>query len=249
MTGDMVKSAYEISGADRPGRWLVTVDHASNAVPDWVCGGDLGLPAADMDRHIAYDIGALGLAQGLGAALDSPVIASCFSRLVIDPNRGELDPTLLMKLYDGTVIPANARTDDADKETRLDRLYRPYHAAIADTAAQLTAPVICAIHSFAPQLKARPPRPWEIGVLYAADARLAHPFIAACRAQGWTTGDNQPYVGHLPGDSIDRHALRHGRPNLLIEVRHDLIDTPQGQAAWAARLAPVLQQILADTGL
>jgi predicted N-formylglutamate amidohydrolase len=249
MTGDMLKTAYEISGAVRSGQWLVTVDHASNAVPDWVNGGDLGLPAADMNRHIAYDVGALGVAQGIGEALNSPVIASRFSRLVIDPNRGELDPTLLMKLYDGTVIPANARAGDAEKEARLDRLHRPYHAAIADLAAQRAAPVICAIHSFTPQLKGRPPRPWEVGVLYAADARLAGPFIAACRAQGWTTGDNQPYSGHLPGDSIDRHALKHGRPNLLIEVRHDLIETPQGQADWAARLAPLLQQVLADTGL
>jgi predicted N-formylglutamate amidohydrolase len=249
MTGDMLKTAYEISGAVRSGRWLVTVDHASNAVPDWVNGGDLGLPAADMNRHIAYDVGALGVAQGIGEALNSPVIASRFSRLVIDPNRGELDPTLLMKLYDGTVIPANARAGDAEKEARLDRLHRPYHAAIADLAAQRAAPIICAIHSFTPQLKGRPPRPWEVGVLYAADARLAGPFIAACRAQGWTTGDNQPYSGHLPGDSIDRHALKHGRPNLLIEVRHDLIETPQGQADWAARLAPLLQQVLADTGL
>jgi predicted N-formylglutamate amidohydrolase len=249
MTADMHETAFQISGADRPSRWLVTCDHASNAVPGWVNGGDLGLPAPDMGRHIAYDVGALGVAQGLGDALNAPVIASCFSRLVIDPNRGELDPTLLMKLYDGTVIPANASADEAEKEARLDRLHRPYHVAIADLAAQRADPVICAIHSFTPQLVGRSPRPWEVGVLYAGDGRLAQPFIAACRAQGWTTGDNQPYSGNLPGDSIDRHALKHGRPNLLIEVRHDLIDTPQGQAVWATRLALLLQQVLADTGL
>ncbi|MFZ3581658.1 N-formylglutamate amidohydrolase [Loktanella sp. DJP18] len=245
----MTQTAYEISGVDRPGRWLITCDHATNVVPDWVGGGDLGLPHAEMGRHIAYDIGALGVAQGLGEALKSPVVASRFSRLVIDPNRGEQDPTLLMKLYDGTVIPANARADEAELTRRLQLLHRPYHRAVADLAASRRDPVICAIHSFTPQLKGRLPRPWEVGVLYAADARLAQPFIAACRAQGWTTGDNQPYTGHLPGDSIDRHALQHGRLNLLIEVRHDLIDTPAGQAAWAARLAPILAQVLADTGL
>ena len=245
----MTQTAFDISGGARAGRWLITCDHATNIVPDWVNGGDLGLPEAEMRRHIAYDIGAEGVAQALGEALDSPVVASRFSRLVIDPNRGEQDPTLLMKLYDGTVIPANARADDAERTLRLDRLYRPYHAAVAEQAATRADPIICAIHSFTPRLKGRPPRPWEIGVLYAADARLAQPFIAACRAAGWTTGDNQPYSGHLPGDSIDRHALQHGRPNLLIEVRHDLIDTPQGQADWAARLSPILQQVLADTGL
>ena len=245
----MTENAYLISGADRPGRWLVTCDHATNAVPDWVNGGDLGLPVAEMGRHIAFDIGAEGVALGLGAALNSPVIASRFSRLVIDPNRGELDPTLLMKLYDGTIIPGNARADDTERERRLDLLHRPYHAALEALAAQRDGAVICAIHSFTPKLKGRAPRPWEIGVLYAEDDRLAQPFIAACRAAGWTTGDNQPYRGYLPGDSIDRHALQKGRPNLLIEVRHDLIDTPDGEALWAARLAPILEKVLADSGL
>ena len=249
MTESMTQTAYEISGAARPGRWLITCDHATNHVPDWVNGGDLGLPESEMRRHIAYDIGAEGVALALGEALDSPVVASRFSRLVIDPNRGEQDPTLLMKLYDGTVIPANARADAAELTRRLQRLHRPYHGAIADLAARRPDPVICAIHSFTPQLKGRPPRPWDIGVLYAGDARLAHPFIAACRAAGWTTGDNQPYTGHLPGDSIDRHALAHRRPNVLIELRQDLIETPAQQAAWAARLAPILTATLESTGL
>lgn len=92
---------YHVDGPDRPGRWLVTCDHASNRVPKWVAGGDLGIPAADMGRHIAWDVGAAGVARALGRLLDSPVILSDFSRLVIDPNRGEDDPTLVMQLYDG----------------------------------------------------------------------------------------------------------------------------------------------------
>ncbi len=123
-------SAYQIIGEGRPGRWLVTCDHASNRVPDWVSGGDLGIGAEDMGRHIAYDVGAAGLATALGEGLDSPVILSDFSRLVIDPNRGEDDPTLVMKLYDGTIIPANRHIDAAGVGERLDRLHRPYHAAL-----------------------------------------------------------------------------------------------------------------------
>lgn len=249
MTKNMTKNAYQISGHDRPGRWLITCDHATNIVPEWVAKGDLGLPMADMQRHIAFDIGAEGIAEGLGVALNSPVIASRFSRLVIDPNRGEDDPTLVMRLYDGTVIPANSRADDVDIAQRLNQLYRPYHNALADLTARMPTPVVCAIHSFTPQLKGRPPRDWEVGVLYAHDARLAGPFIAACRAQGWVTGDNQPYKGHLPGDSVDRHALQRGHPNILIEVRNDLIETVDGQALWSKRLAPILEQVLAETGL
>ncbi len=244
----MTQDAFEISGVDRPGRWLVTCDHASNRVPAWVNGGDLGLPAADMERHIAYDVGAAGVTTALADLLDAPAILSQFSRLVIDPNRGPDDPTRLMRLYDGTIIPANAYADPDEKARRVARLYDPYHDALAELAAR-PGTVICAVHSFTPQLRGRAPRPWEIGVLYANDDRLARPLMDACRAQGWVTGDNEPYLGHLPGDSIDRHALADGRPNVLIELRNDLIADAAGQTLWAQRLAPILKQILADTGL
>jgi predicted N-formylglutamate amidohydrolase len=242
-------AAFEVNGQDRPGRWLVTCDHASNHVPAWVNGGDLGLPPADMARHIAYDIGAAGVTNALAEALDSPAILSHFSRLVIDPNRGEDDPTLMMRLYDGTIIPANRHADARDLEQRLDQLHRPYHRAYADLAARRDDTVICAIHSFTPQLRNRPPRTWEIGILYADDARLAVPLMAACRDAGWCVGDNEPYTGHLPCDAIDQHGLRYGRPNVLIEIRNDLIADTEGQTLWATRLAPILTKVLAESGL
>jgi predicted N-formylglutamate amidohydrolase len=240
--------AYRVEGEDRPGRWLVTCDHASNHVPDWVGGGDLGIPAADMARHIAWDVGAAGLARALGAALMSPVILSDFSRLVIDPNRGEDDPTLVMKLYDGTIIPANRHAGPDEVERRLDRLYRPYHAAYARLAALRPDRVIVAIHSFTPCLRGRAPRPWHVGVLYShRDERLSRPLMRRLQAEAeLCIGDNEPYAGHLPGDAIDRHSLRLGRHNTLIELRNDLIETPAEQAHWAARLAPILSGALRD---
>lgn len=239
--------AFQIIGEHRPGRWLVTCDHASNRVPDWVGGGDLGISAADMARHIAWDVGAWGLAQELGRLLDSPVIGSCFSRLVIDANRGEEDPTLVMKLYDGTIIPANRHVGPAEVEERLARLYRPYHAAYAGLAARQADTVVLAVHSFTPCLKGRAPRPWHVGVLHShLDDRLSRALIARLREKpDLCIGDNEPYAGHLPGDAIDRHALRPGRHNTLIELRNDLIAEPAAQAAWAARLAPVLSEVLA----
>ena len=238
--------AFQTEGAARPGRWLVTCDHASNRVPDWVDGGSLGISDADMARHIAWDVGAAGLALALGAYLDSPVILSDFSRLVIDPNRGEDDPTLVMQLYDGTVIPANRHITPTALEERLDRLYRPYHAAYARLAARQDDMVIVAVHSFTPCLQGRPPRPWHVGVLYShLDERLSRPLITRLMAEtDLRIGDNEPYSGHLPGDAIDRHALAKGRHNTLIEVRNDLIGTPAQQADWAARLAPILTQTL-----
>ncbi|WP_374393827.1 N-formylglutamate amidohydrolase, partial [Tabrizicola sp.] len=151
------RMAFKIDGEHRPGRWLVTCDHASNHVPDWVGGGDLGIPAEDMARHIAWDVGAAGVASELGRLLDSPVILSDFSRLVIDPNRGEDDPTLVMQLYDGTIIPANRHIAAEGIEERLDRLYRPYHAAYARLAALRPDRVIVAVHSFTPCLRGRAP--------------------------------------------------------------------------------------------
>jgi predicted N-formylglutamate amidohydrolase len=240
--------AFRIEGEDRKGRWLVTCDHASNRVPAWVGGGDLGIPSADMDRHIAWDVGAAGLACELGRLLDSPVLMSDFSRLVIDPNRGEDDPTLVMKLYDGTIIPANRYLTNEGVEERLDRLYRPYHAAYARLAALRPDRVIVAVHSFTPALRGRPPRPWLVGVLYShLDERLSRPLIARLEGEpDLCVGDNEPYSGHLPGDAIDRHALRLGRLNTLVEVRNDLIRTQEAQAHWAARLAPILASALRD---
>ncbi len=242
----MTYCAYEIIGEDRPAPWLLTCDHATNAVPASVNGGDLGLPEADMGRHIAYDVGAAGVTRRLADLLDAPAILSTFSRLVIDPNRGEDDPTLLMKLYDGTVIPGNRLADEAELERRMDLCYRPYHAQVERLAA--TRPensVYLAIHSFTPRLNGRVPRPWQIGVLHAYDGRFAVPLIERLQEEpDLVVGDNEPYSGSLFGDSVDRHALKHGRPNALIELRHDLIDTPEGDLEWADRLAPILQDAL-----
>ena len=239
----MTYQPYEIINAAAKSQWLVICDHATNVVPDTVSEGSLGIGAADMQRHIAYDIGAKGVARALGTILKAPVVCSNFSRLVIDPNRGEDDPTLLMKLYDGTIIDANRYADDTEKERRLKAFHRPYHRAIATTAAALEDPVILSIHSFTPQ--AKPMRPWQIGVLSAEDRRFTDPLLARLhRESDLCVGDNQPYRGDLPGDAIDRHALQHGRLNALIELRNDLIAAPEDQQKWAARLAPILQDTL-----
>jgi predicted N-formylglutamate amidohydrolase len=237
---------YETEGETRPSRWLITCDHASNHVPEEV-GGTLGLSDGEMGRHIAYDIGAAGVTRRLAERLDAPAILSRFSRLVIDPNRGEDDPTLVMKLYDGTIIPGNRHVDAAEVDRRLTLFHRPYHDAYARLAARRDDTVPCAIHSFTPRLIGRHPRPWHIGVLYAEDNRLAKPLLARLQAEpDLCVGDNEPYSGHLPGDAMDRHGLIPGRPHVLIELRHDLIATTDGQHAWADRLAPILDAALAD---
>ncbi|MEM7631520.1 MAG: N-formylglutamate amidohydrolase [Pseudomonadota bacterium] len=245
----MTYAPFFIDGAARRGRWVITCDHATNTVPAAVAGGDLGLPEDEMGRHIAYDIGALGVACALGALLDAPVVASNYSRLVIDPNRGADDPTLIPQLYDGTIIPANRRLDGAERQRRIDSLYDPYHNAIADQAHGRDV-IFIAMHSFTPQLKDRAPRPWEVGVLSANDRRVANPLIQHLAATlDSLVGDNEPYAGFFPGDSFTRHAHGPGRPNVLLELRQDLIADTAGQTRWAETLATHLEAARIDANL
>lgn len=244
----MTYHAFHITGEARDSRWLIVCDHATNTVPPQVCGGSLGLPQHEMARHIAYDPGAAGVAHALAEALQAPMISSNFSRLVIDPNRGEDDPTLLMRLYDGTIIPANRQGDPAELERRMELCYRPYHGELGRLAALRPDRVLVAVHSFTPQLRGRPPRPWQVGVLHSPPQNaLSLALIARLRAEGdLCIGDNEPYCGHQPGDTIDRHALRPGRPHVLVELRQDLIADVAAQHAWGRRLAPLLTAALAD---
>jgi len=245
-----MSDAVEVIGADRATRWVVTCDHASNHVPMDVAGGDLGLPAEDMARHIACDVGAAGVAASLAEALDAPAVLSRFSRLVIDPNRGEDDPTLVMQVYDGSIIPANRAIGAAEIARRLQRFHRPYHATLAKVIGARRDPIVVAVHSFTPQFIGRPPRPWHVGVLYSGDSRLARPLIERLhREPDLCVGDNQPYSGHLPGDAMDRHGVRPGRLHVLIEVRNDLIGTAAAQRDWGLRLAGLLDAAVADADL
>ncbi|MEQ3708096.1 MAG: N-formylglutamate amidohydrolase [Tateyamaria sp.] len=237
----MTYSPFSIHGPDRQGPWVITCDHATNTVPDFIAGGTLGLPDADMGRHIAYDIGAMGTALALGEALNAPVICSNYSRLVIDPNRGADDPTLIPQLYDGTIIDVNRRVDAQERARRIEALYQPYHDAIAGLAHRRDIAFL-SIHSFTPQLVGRAPRPWEIGVLSAEDRRIADPLIGNLSNHLTSpVGDNAPYAGFFPGDALSQHAHGPGRPNVILEIRQDLIESPTGQQRWASTLAPHLE--------
>lgn len=239
-------------GKPREDGLLLVCDHASNAVPPWVA--PLGLPPEDMARHIAWDVGARGVTAGLAAHLSAPAVMSTFSRLVIDPNRGVQDPTLVMKLYDGSIIPGNRTVDGVEVARRVEHLHRPYHAAIAETLDAMVAaarpPALVSIHSFTPQLRGRPARPWHIGLLWDQDDRLLGPLLNRLRLEeDLIVGDNEPYSGHLAGDCMWMHGTARDIPHVLIEIRSDLIETPEDQARWAARLAPLIDGAVSDMWL
>jgi len=159
-----------IAGNARQGLLLIA-DHASRAVPDDY--GSLGLETHVFERHIAYDIGVEMLTRSLAQQLDAPAVLGGFSRLLIDPNRGEDDPTLIMQLSDGAIIPANYPLSSEEREKRLNRFYRPYHQAVdtaskAVQAASGAAPFVVSIHSYTPVWKTTP-RPWQIALLWDKD--------------------------------------------------------------------------------
>jgi len=224
---------------------LILCDHASNAVPPDL--GDLGLPPVEFQRHIAYDIGAAAVTRSLARRLGAPAVLTQFSRLIIDPNRGRDDPTLVMRLSDGAVVPGNARVDEAEIASRIERFYDPYDAAIADHIHRALAaghpPVIVTVHSFTPIWRGWP-RPWHVGILWDADDRFAKPLLEGLSAEeGLVVGDNEPYDGALAGDTIDRHATVRGLANALIEIRQDLIASDEGAEEWAERFARLLKPL------
>lgn len=241
--------AFDLLAPEAPGPGLLLCDHATNIVPDWIEGATLGLSEADMARHIAYDVGAEGVTRELSRLLGAPAVMSRFSRLVIDPNRGADDPTLVMKLYDGSIIPANRNVDAGEVARRRSLAYDPYHAAITAQIDRMlaagTTPHVLSIHSFTPRLRGKPPRPWQVGVLWDRDGRMAKPLLTRLRQEDdLAVGDNEPYTGRLTGDCMHRHGTERGLPHVLIEIRNDLIATPEGQRDWAARLAPMLAALM-----
>jgi predicted N-formylglutamate amidohydrolase len=246
MTRSALFSPFELVEGSRHRGLVLVADHAGRELPDEY--GDLGLPAAEFDRHIAYDIGVEAVTRRLAAALDAPAVMARFSRLLIDPNRGEDDPTLIRQLYDGTVVPANYPMAGEERERRLERFYRPYHDAVAALVASVAAasgapPFIFSIHSFTPVMQGLS-RPWHVGILWDSDPRAPLPMMEMLAADpSLVVGDNEPYDGALHGDTMFRHAIVNGFAHALVEIRQDLIADDAGAEEWAARLAPIVDAV------
>lgn len=246
MISPKVGEAFEVVGGHADAGLLILCDHATAIIPPEY--EDLGLPAEQLARHIAYDIGAEQVSRTLAAEFGCPAVLSRFSRLLIDPNRGEDDPTLVMRIADGALVPGNARIGDEEIDRRIRRFYRPYDDAIARTIAAMRAtgknPVILAMHSFTPEMKGRK-RPWHVTVIWDFDPRLNRRLLdALAREPDLVVGDNEPYQGGYRGDTMDRHVIRAGLAHALVEIRQDLIATSEEAAGWGQRLAGILRPLL-----
>jgi predicted N-formylglutamate amidohydrolase len=243
----LVTDSYEVIPGRRDAGLLLLCDHAVNAIPREY--GSLGMPADQLERHIAYDIGAATVTRHVARMLSVPAISTRFSRLLIDPNRGLDDPTLIMRISDGAVVPGNRHLDATERDRRVSRFYGPYHLRIDNMIESCVAagvpPVLLSIHSFTEGWKGAP-RPWHAAILWDRDYRFSVPLLEALRADnGILVGENEPYDGKLAGDCMWQHGTRRGLAHTIIEVRQDLIRTPDGQLAWAERIAAAVQTVFA----
>jgi predicted N-formylglutamate amidohydrolase len=242
---DRDPAPVEIMNTDGASAFVLTCEHAGRHVPARL--RDLGIPPTEMDRHIAYDIGADGLARHLSAILDAPLVLQRFSRLVVDCNRPFDAPDCFPAVSDGTVVPANENLTERQRRQRFEEIHQPFHGAVSrlldrrERAARPT--ILVSIHSFTPRLAAGAPRPWLVGALSNRDASFAKGFVATFRAAHpeISCAHNEPYVvDDLTDYTIPIHGEGRGLPHLLLEVRNDMIGDGAGQERWSRLIADSL---------
>jgi len=237
----------EVLQADPAYPVLLVCDHATNRIPASLDG--LGVSPADLETHFALDIGAADVVRHLSRRLGLPAVLTAYSRLVVDCNRALTDPSAFPLCMEHIMVPGNQALDHDGRKKRADTLFWPYHHMVRDRLADLetddAAPALIAIHSFTPTFENQS-RPWHIGVLWDKDPRIAVPLIDALNViDGVIIGDNEPYSGKHPHDfTIDHHGEAEGLAHVSVEIRQDLIETPEGVAHWGGLLAEALVPIL-----
>ncbi len=247
VAADGYENPVEVINPAGRGRMVLVCEHASSLIPPHLNG--LGLPRAEIERHIGWDIGALGLALECSRLLDAPLVYARYSRLVLDVNRPPDAPDSIVESSEDTLIPGNRGIDPAEREQRRRAVYEPFHAALEQVVVARSAMdadlAVINIHSFTPVYRGVA-RPWQVGVLSDTDRRLADGLLRELRFEaGLVVGDNQPYS---PRDrvyhTLDRHAQSQGLPSVMIEVRNDGLGSRVDQHGWAQRLCRALRAAL-----
>jgi len=235
---------FELSPGTAEARYVITCDHASRRIPRAL--GSLGLEAADLERHIAWDIGAAAVARGLARVLDATLVLQNYSRLVIDCNRAPGRPDSIAKTSEDTRIPGNETVPPEEARARAVEIFEPYHACIRAeldrrAAARLPTTLIF-MHTFTAVFRGVG-RTWHAGVLHLRDARLAQPVLASLRSDpALVIGENEPYAAsELTDYGLVEHAEKRGLPYVELEVRQDLLRDESGVASWTERLARVIR--------
>jgi predicted N-formylglutamate amidohydrolase len=228
--------------------FLLTCDHYGRLIPRSL--GDLGLPASELSRHIAWDIGIAGVAERLSKHLDAHLVAQRYSRLVIDCNRPPCVASSIPVFSEATTVPGNEGLTRAAAKARRQSIFEPYHRRIADVIDRRLQggrpTVLVSLHSFTP-VYAGVARPWHIGTLYHRDTRLPPLLLQLFRAEAdLVVGDNEPYAVSDETDyTIPIHGEARGLMNSGIEIRQDLIADQAGEQQWADRLARIFAEVAA----
>jgi predicted N-formylglutamate amidohydrolase len=231
---------------NRTGRsdFLIVVDHASRRIPRRL--GDLGLSESELQRHIAWDIGSLGVARQMAAALDATLVAQNYSRLVIDCNRDPGVDSSIPRSSEWTDIPGNLGLSEEDLLARRTAVFDPYHqhlrTLIDERIAAGRSVVLVAQHSMTNSFKGVQ-REMHAAVLYNRDQRFASLVLAMLRREAQLTiAENEPYFVSDQSDfTIPRHAEARGLPYVAIEIRQDLVTAEAGQTEWAIRITNALR--------
>jgi predicted N-formylglutamate amidohydrolase len=237
------RSPVVVENPDGSGPFVIVCDHASNRIPEEY--KSFGFAEAALATHIAWDPGALAVSRRLSALLDAPLLWPDVSRLVIDCNRSPDAASLIVVESEGRPVEANRAVARAERSRRLEQIHAPYHDAIEACLKRHIAPgvepALVAIHSFTPVYFGKA-RPWQVGIVFGDDRRLADLLIHELEAgEALTVGINQPYS---PADqvyyTVERHAGPRGLPAAMIEIRNDEIGDEAGQRSWGDRLARIL---------
>ena len=246
-----MSNAVRITNREGQSPFVIVCDHASNHLP--ANYGMLGLDAFEIMRHIAWDPGALPVAQSLAEGLDATLVEACVSRLVIDCNRPLAAHDLIPEISETTSIPGNAAITATQREARIALSWRPFHDTIDEIVSERIRKGretrLVSVHSFTPVYKGVS-RPWHIGVIHDEDSRLATPLVAALQAlDGVTVGVNEPYS---PADrvyfTLEHHGRSRGIPCAMIEIRNDEISTQTGQRKWADLLKGIFAELKPESG-
>jgi len=245
LEGEDVPPVLE-DNAEGSSPFLLTCDHYGRTIPRIL--GDLGLPANEFTRHIAWDPGIAGVADALSKHLDAHLIAQRYSRLVIDCNRPPGAASSIPLISEATTIRGNEGLTREEAKARRQAIFDPYHRRIhevIDRRLRESIPtVLVSLHSFTP-VYAGIPRPWHIGTLYHRDTRLPPLLLKLLRAESdLVVGDNEPYaVSDETDHTIPVHGEARGLMNSGIEIRQDLIADQAGEKLWADRLARIFAEI------
>jgi len=237
----------EVINSSGQGGFLLVCEHASRFIPSRF--DNLGLERDVLESHVAWDPGALGVAQEISTQLDAPLVAQRISRLVYDCNRppdAESAMPAKSEIFD---VPGNVDLSPSQRQLRIDQYYRPFQqtlsAQIDSHTARTLPPALITIHSFTPTYHGIA-RNLDIGILHDSDSRFADALLISLASESQLViARNQPYG---PADGVTHTLVQHGLPrgllNVMIEIRNDIIKTPKSQQKMGELLARHLSGVV-----